>query len=122
MVYFSSLNQCWVYVVFKSGYNVCEMRAPMDQLKIGKFIAAFLIPEGIWQLVTVLGVCIVFLIPCFYALKLEVSVGAYRCKNCGHEIVHTYSEALWAMHRGTTRHLKCPKCNKRTWCKKVIKK
>ena len=86
------------------------------------FIAAFLIPEGVWQLVTILGVCVAFLIPCFYALKLEVSVGAYKCKNCGHEIVPTYSEALWAMHRGTTRYLKCPKCNKRTWCKKVLKK
>ena len=88
----------------------------------GIFLCAFLIPEGVWQLVAVLGVCILFLIPCFYALKLEVSVGAYKCKNCGHEIVPTYSEALWAMHRGTTRYLKCPKCNKRTWCKKVIKK
>ena len=34
-----------------------------------------------------IGICVVFLIPCFYALKLEVSVGAYKCKNCGHEIV-----------------------------------
>ena len=88
----------------------------------GIFIAAFLIPEGVWQLVTILGVCIVFLIPCFYALKLDVSVGAYRCQNCGHEIVPTYKQALSAMHRGTTRYLKCPKCNKRTWCKKVLKK
>ena len=88
----------------------------------GIFISALLIPEGILQLVTILGICIFFLIPCFYALKLEVSVGAYKCKNCGYEIVPTYSEALWAMHRGTTRHLKCPKCNKRTWCKKVLKK
>ena len=88
----------------------------------GLFIAAFLIPEGVWQLVTILGVCVVFLIPCFYALKLEVSVGAYKCKNCGHEIVPTYMQALNAMHRGTTRYLKCPKCNKRTWCKKVFKK
>ena len=88
----------------------------------GIFIAAFLIPKGVWQLVTILCVCVVFFIPCLYALKLEVSVGAYKCKNCGHEIVPTYSEALWAMHRGTTRHLLCPKCNKRTWCKKVIKK
>ena len=86
------------------------------------FIAAFLIPEGVWQLVTILGVCVVFLIPCFYALRLEVSVGAYKCKNCGHEIVPTYRQALNAMHRGTTRYLKCPECNKRTWCKKVIKK
>ncbi|MBR4867943.1 MAG: helix-turn-helix transcriptional regulator [Clostridia bacterium] len=91
-------------------------------LLAGLFVAAFLIPEGVWQLVTILGVCIVFLIPCFYALKLEVSVGAYKCKNCGYEIVPTYKQALNAMHRGTTRYLLCPKCNKRTWCKKVLKK
>ena len=88
----------------------------------GIFSVAFLIPEGIWQLVTIIGICIVFLIPCFYALKLEVSVGAYKCKNCGHEIVPTYKEVLMAKHRGFTRNLMCPKCNKRTWCKKILKK
>ena len=88
----------------------------------GIFIAAFLIPEGIWQLVTILCVCVVFLITCVYALKLEVNVGAYKCKNCGCEIVPTYKEAMNAMHMGFTRYLKCPNCNKRTWCKKVIKK
>ncbi len=91
-------------------------------LLAGISIAALLIPEGVWQIITVLGICIVFLIPCFYALKLEVSVGAYKCKNCGHEIVPTYMQALNAMHMGTTRYLKCPKCKKRTWCKKVLKK
>lgn len=98
------------------------MVVSMTALFAGIFIAAFFIPEGVWQVVTILGICVVFLIPCFYALKLEVSVGAYKCKNCGHEIVPTYSEALWAMHRGTTRYLKCPECGKRTWCKKVLKK
>ena len=98
------------------------MIVSMTALFAGILIAAFLIPEGVWQLVTILAVCVVFLIPCFYALKLEVSVGAYKCKNCGHEIVPTYMQALNAMHRGTTRYLKCPKCNKRTWCKKVLKK
>ena len=88
----------------------------------GIVVARFLIPEGIWQLVCILAVTILFMIPCFYALKLEISVGAYKCKNCGHEIVPTYSQALNAMHRGTTRYLKCPKCDKRTWCKKVINK
>ncbi len=88
----------------------------------GLFIAAFLIPEGVWQVVTIIGLCIIFLMPCFYALKLEVSVGAYKCKNCGHEIVPTYTQALNAMHMGTTRYLKCPNCGKRTWCKKVLKK
>ena len=94
----------------------------MTALIAGIFIAAFLIPEGVWQLVTILGVCVVFLIPCFCAVKVAVCVGAYKCKNCGYEIVPTYKEAMMAMHRGFTRHLMCPKCNKRTWCKKVLKK
>lgn len=87
----------------------------------GIFVATIFIPEGKWQFVTVLSLSVLFLIPCFCALKLEISVGAYKCKNCGHEFVPTYMQALNAMHRSTTRHLKCPECGKRTWCKKVIK-
>ena len=98
------------------------MIVSMTALFSGILIAAFLMPEGVWQLVTILGICVLFLIPCLYALKLEVSVGAYKCKNCGYEIVPTYKQALNAMHKGTTRYLKCPKCNKRSWCKKVINK
>lgn len=88
----------------------------------GLVLIALFMPEGPWMLVAILALCVLFLIPCFYALKLEVSVGAYKCKNCGYEIVPTYAQALNAMHRGTTRYLKCPKCNKRSWCKKVLKK
>ena len=98
------------------------MIVSITALIAGCFVAGFFIPEGMWQLITVLGLCILFLPPCFYALKLEVSVGAYKCKNCGHEIVPTYKQALNAMHMGTTRYLKCPECGKRTWCKKVLKK
>ena len=88
----------------------------------GVLVATFLIPEGIWQLITVIVLCILFIVPCFYALKLEVSVGSYKCKKCGCEIIPTYQEAMLAMHMGTTRHLKCPNCKKREWCKKVLKK
>ena len=84
-------------------------------------VAALLLPEGPWQLVVIVASTVVFLIPCFFALKLEVSVGYYKCKHCGHEIVPTYKEALNAMHMGTTRYLKCPNCNKKSWCKKVVK-
>ena len=98
------------------------MIVSMTALFAGILAAAFLMPEGVWQLVTILIICVVFLIPCFYALKFEISVGAYKCKNCGCEIVPTYMQALNAMHKGTTRYLKCPECNKRTWCKKVLKK
>ncbi len=89
-------------------------------LLAGCFVAAFLIPEGVLQLVVILASVVLFLIPCFYALKLEVSVGAYKCKKCGCEIKPTYLQVLQAMHLGTTRYLKCPQCKKRSWCKKVI--
>ena len=98
------------------------MTVSMAALLAGIVIAALLIPQGIWQLVTIVSICILFLIPCLYAVKLEVSVGAYKCRECGYEIVPTYKEAMMAKHRGFTRHLHCPKCGKRTWCKKVLEK
>ena len=97
------------------------MTVSIIALFIGIFLTAFLVPKGIWQLVALVGICILFLAPCLYALKLEVSTGVYKCKKCGYEITPTYHEALNAMHMGTTRYLKCPHCHKRTWCKKVIK-
>ena len=106
-------------IIWKSMWVI--MAISVSALIGGILIAGFLIPSGIWQLVTIITCCVVFLIPCFYALKLEVSIGVYRCKNCGCEIIPTYSQALISMHMGTTRYLKCPSCNKRSWCKKVIK-
>ena len=86
----------------------------------GVLVAAFLIKDETIKLIVIIAVTVLFLIPCFYALKLEISVGSYKCKNCGHKIVPTYFEALFAVHFGTTRYLKCPKCNKRTLCKKDL--
>jgi L-rhamnose mutarotase len=48
--------------------------------------------------------------------------GYYECKNCHHKFVPTYKEALFVMHTPTKRHLKCPKCNKKSWNKKVLSK
>lgn len=98
------------------------MIVSMTALIAGIFLAAFLIPGGVWQLVAMVVICVMFLVPCFYAVKLEVSVGAYKCKECGYEIVPTYREAMMALHRGFTRHLMCPKCGRRTWCRKIREK
>lgn len=87
---------------------------------IACLIAKFFITDETWALIAIIGALILFLSPCFYALKLELSVGAYKCKHCASEFVPTYAQAFNAMHLGTTRYLKCPKCNKRSWCKKVI--
>ena len=98
------------------------MIVSITALFAGIIAAALFMPEGPWQLVAIVAVTVLFLIPCFYALKLEVSVGVYKCKKCGCEIIPTYKQALNAPHMGFTRYLMCPKCQKRTWCKKVFKR
>lgn len=91
-------------------------------LLAGVAAVLFCVPKGVWQIIAIIGLVLVFIIPCLYAIKLETVTGVYRCKNCGNEIVPNYSKVMWSMHIGTTRHLKCPKCNKHSWCKKVINK
>lgn len=71
-------------------------------------------------------VCIIttifFLLVMFYGLKLEVVAGYYECKKCNHKFVPLYKDALFTTHIGTTRYLKCPNCQKRSWAKKVMSK
>ena len=85
-------------------------------------IASIAFEEGL-ILGTIIAVSTLILVcVAFYALKLEVDAGYYECKNCHHRFIPTYKEALMAPHMNTTRHLKCPECNKKTWAKKVLSK
>jgi transcriptional regulator with XRE-family HTH domain len=85
-------------------------------------ISAVTFGEGpVFGIITVVSTAI-FVLACFYLLKLEVDAGYYECKKCHHRHVPTYSQVLWAPHMSTTRYLKCPKCGKRSWSKKVMSK
>ena len=81
-----------------------------------------LVPEGVFQTLLIVASVILFIIPCLIAVKFESEAGYYECKNCNHKFVPSYKEIVWAMHTPTKRFLKCEKCGKRTWCKKVMKK
>lgn len=54
-------------------------------------------------------------------LWIEQKIGYYVCKKCNHKYIPTFNQVLWSMHFGRTRFMKCPKCNKSSWSKKVIK-
>ena len=101
------------------------------ELVIG-FIAVFILLGAIaivnyiemeeWvKLVMILPSAIVFLVAMIFALRIEQTAGYYECANCHHKYVPTYNSVLWAMHMGRTRYMKCPKCNTRTWNKKVLR-
>ena len=65
---------------------------------------------------------LILIIGISFALKIETETGYYECKICHNKYIPKYSQVYFAMHYGTIRYLKCPKCNKRSWHKKVLTK
>ena len=85
-------------------------------------LISLLIPECGFQDFMIMMSVILFIIPCIIALKYKVETGYYECKNCQHMFVPKYKEIILLMQTPTRRLLKCTKCGKWTWCKKITKK
>ncbi len=58
----------------------------------------------------------------FIAVGIEQKAGYYACQKCGHRYVPTYWQTNLALHAGRTRYMKCPKCGKHSWQRKVLTK
>ena len=86
------------------------------------FLAINTLEEGTLLGVIICVATVILVIAAFIALKFEVDAGYYECKNCHHKFIPTYKQVLLASHISTTRHLRCPECNKKSWCKKVMTK
>ena len=84
-------------------------------------LISLLIPECGFQYFMIIVAIILFIIPCIIAFKFKVETGYYECKNCQQMFVPNYKEIALLMQTPTRRLLKCPKCGKWTWCKKVLK-
>ena len=53
-------------------------------------------------------------------LKVEQIAGYYECGKCHNKYIPTYKGVNLAPHLGRTRYMKCPKCGKKSWNKKVL--
>ena len=74
-------------------------------------------------IVLIVSGCIIVVAAALIGLGIEVKTGYYECAECGH--IYKPSSLLktaFAMHMNTTRYMKCPKCGKRCWQKKVLTK
>ena len=85
-------------------------------------IASYVEMEEHIRLLIIIPSIIAFIAIAFVMIRIEQVAGYYECEKCHHKYVPKYSSVLWAMHMGRTRYMKCPKCNKRSWQKKVISK
>ncbi|MBQ9024138.1 MAG: DNA-binding protein [Bacilli bacterium] len=86
------------------------------------FIASYLQMQDYIRIILIVIGFITFIFGMINALKIEQVAGYYECSECHHKYVPTYKSVFIAMHMGRTRYLKCPKCNKKSWNKKVLTK
>ncbi len=86
------------------------------------FAAAY-IPMDDWiRIVLIVAGFVIAMIGIVFAIRIEQTAGYYECRKCGNRYIPKYGAVLMSMHYGRTRYMKCPKCNKRSWQKKVISK
>lgn len=75
-----------------------------------------------WRIIMICASIIQLFVGISFALKIETEAGYYECNKCHNKYVPKYSSVYFSMHVGRTRYLKCPKCGKRSWNKKVLTK
>ena len=85
-------------------------------------IASFVEMEEWIRITLIITGFIPFTIMIPFAIRIEQTAGYYECAKCHHKYVPEYKSVLWAMHMGRTRYMKCPKCNQKSWQKKVVTK
>ncbi len=86
------------------------------------FVACF-VSMPMWLRVVLLTFVLVMIFAvAFIAVGIEQKAGYYECRSCGHRYVPTYWQTNLAPHTGRTRYMKCPKCGKQSWQKKVLTK
>ena len=54
------------------------------------------------------------------AAALEMRSAVFKCSKCGHIFEPTKSAYIMGAHTIMRRRLKCPNCQKRNWCKRLL--
>ena len=74
----------------------------------------------------VIAALILDFVAVFFAATMELEAGRYVCRACQHEFEETRRLAIFSLGYGTPKNwkvrLKCPKCHKKTWTKRVLPK
>ncbi len=90
---------------------------------LSSIIVVVAIPMEEWKAaIVVLASLIPFLVAVPFLINIEQKAGYYECSECGYKYIPKYKSVFMARHIGRTRKMKCPKCDKKCWHKKVIGK
>lgn len=81
-------------------------------------VASYVSLTTAWRIsLTAIGLVIIA-IGIFICAILEMREAVFECKKCGAKFIPTKTAYIMGIHTITRRHLKCPKCGQRSWCKR----
>ncbi len=84
--------------------------------------AAYADIPNAWRVALIVFAILMIFTVAFVAVGIEQKAGYYECQICHDRHVPTYWQTNLAPHKGRTRYMKCPKCQKKSWQKKVLTK
>jgi len=73
-----------------------------------------------WGAICIAVSFVLILVAVTYMLIIEQRAGYYQCAECGHKHVPSFRSVFFSAHMGRTRYMKCPRCGKKSWQKKVV--
>ncbi|MBQ2757086.1 MAG: hypothetical protein IJA78_01880 [Clostridia bacterium] len=74
-----------------------------------------------WQRVTLTVIALVVIFGGIaVAAVLEMTAGGFECPKCGKYFVPTKTAYIMGMHTVTRRHLRCPHCGVKSWCRRRL--
>lgn len=75
----------------------------------------------LWVRITLNVIAVIVVISgIIVAAALEMRQAVFECKKCNKRFIPTKFAYLMSMHTITRRHLRCPHCGKRSWCKRCM--
>ena len=77
--------------------------------------AIFVETHNIWYPMLISGCLMIAIL--VSTLIIYIKYVKFVCPNCNQIFKPTNNAIIWAMHTPTKRHLKCPNCNTKSWCK-----
>ncbi len=80
-----------------------------------------LLDTFIWlKIVSIAFSIIIIILGIGVCCVLTLDAGVYECPNCGEKFVPSMKDFIAGAHTLTKRKLKCPKCQKKYFCKKKL--
>ena len=98
--------------------SVCILLISLILIMISAALFEFMPLE--WSVLLVVLSSITCIIALIAAILMDFDAGDYECKKCGQRFKPTLGAYILGAHTLTTRYLKCPHCQEKSFCKRRL--